>query len=264
MRQRAFTLFEVLLVILLLGLLVAFTYPDLSGMMNARSLHESADRLRTLIMMAHAQAMQDGIKYRVQFPGTPDPLDIHAKKEIDVPGVTQQPEVKRQGAPLENPNLFEGFSASWKDQQILRPGTRCVAVFAGQPNFDISSHSPIAGPSVTEGTTTFVPLTFNVDGTSEWVTFVLTDLPFDVDVQSDHVSRIFNVIVDGRTGETWVQRALRVDEVELLREYGASPIFHVDFTSAQEITEANILHVQMGQGGRVSGGARRRSTSSQQ
>ena len=163
----------------------------------------------------------------------------------------------RQGAPLDNPHYFEWFGAKWKDQDIMQTGTRCVAVFPGQPNFEISSASPIAGPSVTEDITTFVPLTFNIDGTCNWVTFVLTDLPIEIELRAEHVSRILNVIVDGRTGETWIQRALRVEEVELLQEEGASPIFHVDFTSATEITKDNILRINIGQGGRVSGGRSR-------
>lgn len=94
------------------------------------------------------------------------------------------------------------------------------------------------------------------------MTFVLTDLPFEVELQPYHVSRILNVMVDGRTGETWIQRALRVEEVELLHEYGASPIFHVDFTRAEEITEDNILQIQIREGGGVAGRPRRRGSES--
>jgi hypothetical protein len=68
-----------------------------------------------------------------------------------------------------------------------------------------------------------------------------------------------NVIVDGRTGETWIQRALRTEEVEVMDEYGASPILHQDFTRGDVITENNILEVHIGQAGRVSGGGPKRS-----
>ena len=58
MRRRAFTLVEVLVVIVLLALLAAFIFPDLKGDMSRRSLSESCDRLRSLIVMTHARAMQ--------------------------------------------------------------------------------------------------------------------------------------------------------------------------------------------------------------
>ncbi|UCD27984.1 MAG: prepilin-type N-terminal cleavage/methylation domain-containing protein, partial [Planctomycetota bacterium] len=196
MCRQAFTLLEVLLVIVLMGLLAAFIFPDLSMDMKRRALVESADRLRSLIIMAHARAMQDGIKYRIQYPGTPDPDDPKAEKEINVPTNTLQPVVIRQVDPLEDPNWFEEFKAGWKDQKIMQEGTRCVAVLPGRPNFDISTQSEIAGPSITrDEKTTFVPLNFNPDGTTDWVTFVLTDLPFDIEVRAHHVGHILNVIV---------------------------------------------------------------------
>jgi hypothetical protein len=81
----------------------------------------------------------------------------------------------------------------------------------------------------------------NPDGTTEWVTFVLTNVPPDEDVMEEHIDNIVNLIVDGRTGDSWMQRVFRVDEVELMQEYGASPMFHLDFTRPEPITEANIL-----------------------
>lgn len=258
MPRRAFTLIEVLLVILLLGLLAAFLYPELEAEMRRRSLVESADRLRSLITMTHAQAMQDGRRYRIQFPGTADPLDRYAEKEIDVPETTLQPEILRQVDPLGNPDLFEGYDAPWGRYAVLQPGTRCVAVLGGRPSFDISPHSPIAGPSITEGVASFVPLTLNIDGTCDWVTFVLTDLPYDVVVEPQHAPQILNVIVDGRTGQVWMQRALRVEEVEMMNERGASPILHIDFTQGDVLTEDNILEVHSRQDGGVQGGRSRR------
>lgn len=256
MRRRAFTLIEVLVVIVLLALLAAFMFPDLQGDMRRRSLAESCDRLRSLINMTHARAMQDGMRYRIQFPGTPDPNDPQARKDMDVPLETQQPEMQRQADPLGNPDAYEGFDASWRPAQVLQPGTRCVAVLAGKPNFDISPHSPIAGPQITEGITSMVPLVLNPDGTCDWVTFVITDLPPETEMNEEVAPRILNVIVDGRTGQVWVQRALRVREVELMNERGASPILHTDFLDASEITEDNILEIHMSQSGVSSGGGR--------
>jgi len=258
MRRQAYTLVEIILVIVLMGLLVAFTFPNLAGDLKRRSLVESADRLRSLIVMTHAHAMQDGRSYRIQFPGTPDPNDPRAEQDVDVPSITMQPIVDRQVDPAGNPHLYGEFEAGWKELPVLQEGTRCVAVLPGMPNFEINPHSPIAGPSITEDEkTVFVPLKLNPDGTADWVTFVLTDLPPDIELEERHVGRIINVIVDGRTGQAWMQRAMRIKEVELMNEYGASPILHQDFTNPDEITEDNILEMHYGAGGKVTAGPKR-------
>ncbi|MHC4444168.1 MAG: pilus assembly FimT family protein [Planctomycetota bacterium] len=263
MCRRAYTLVEVLLVIALMGLIAVFVFPNLGVDIKRRSLVESADRLRSLIIMTHARAMQDGLKYRIQFPGTADPDDPQYDPDIDIPQTTKQPIVERQKDPLDAPDQFEPFRADWKDQQILQEGTRCVAVLPGQPNFEVTMQSEIAGPSISrDDKSTFVSLIFHPDGTTEsWITFVLTDLPVDIDVRERHVGRILNVIVDGRTGQTWIQRALRVREVELMKEKRASPILHLDFTRPDLITEANILEIHYRKGGVASGGRSRSSKS---
>lgn len=252
MRSRAFTLMEVILVLVILALIIAFAFPNYDVALVGNRLTESADRLRAQINMSRARAMQEGLKYRISFPGTPDPNDKQAEKEIDVPLETLQPEVFRQSEPLKNPEAYGRVEDKWATQKIMMDGVRCVAVLPGKPNFEITPESPIAGPSISEGRAEFVPLTLNPDGTTHWVTFVLTDLPFDTVPEDYQVGRILNVIVDGRTGQTWVQRALRVTEVELMNEHGASPILHQDFTRSDAITEENILEVQMTRTGETS------------
>ena len=260
MRLRAFTLLEVTLVIIILGLLAAIIYPNLDPDRRQRSLTESAERLRALIEMAHARAMQEGIRYRISFPGTPDPNDPDAEKEVDVPFETLQPNVERQQDPQGNPEWYGGFDADWKNQAILQDGTRCVSVVPGKPSYGISTRSPIADPALPENKTEFVPLTLYPDGTTEWVTFILTDLPFEVEMEPSHITHILYLIVDGRTGQVWMQRAMLNDEVQVMQDHNASPIMHMDFLSSQQITEQNILEVHMRSGG-VSAG---RQSSQQQ
>lgn len=240
MRRRAFTLIEVLLVIALLALVTAFVLPDLAGNMERRSLVESADKLRALVVMTQAQAMQDGIKRRIEFPGTPDPLDRHARKEVEVPTATAQPVVKQQTDPLNNPDFF-GCDV---EESVLREGTRCVAVlnWTAEMYCENSGGNQIAGPEIsTKGQTSFIPLTINPDGTTDKLAFVLTDLPPDVQPQEYDVGHIIYVVVDGRTGQTWLQRAWRVRECLMMAEYKVSPVLRQDYTKPDEVTEANIL-----------------------
>ncbi|MDM8008263.1 MAG: prepilin-type N-terminal cleavage/methylation domain-containing protein [Phycisphaerae bacterium] len=244
MRLRAFTMLEVLLVIALMGLLMALVYPSFDSDRRHRSLTESAERLRALIEMAHAKAMQEGIRYRISFPGTPDPNDPDAETEVDIPFETLQPDVVRQVDPQGNPEAYGGFDADWKSQPILQAGTRCVSVLPGKPSYAINTRWPIADPGMPEDKTQFVPLTLFPDGTTEWVTFILTDLPFETELEPQHFTRILYLIVDGRTGHVWMQRAMLNEEVEIMHEYKAEPIMHVDFVSPEPITEANILDIR--------------------
>src|SRR5437868_9034439 len=122
MRGRAFTLMEVLLTIAVLGLIIAFTFADYGRIAASRSLEESSDRLRTLVVRVQAESMRSGLKYRIMFPGTPDPLDLaHRDEKVDIPIQTAQPSVERQADPLGNPDLFTSdFTADWAGTSVLQ------------------------------------------------------------------------------------------------------------------------------------------------
>ncbi|MBL8878239.1 MAG: prepilin-type N-terminal cleavage/methylation domain-containing protein [Phycisphaerales bacterium] len=66
-RRRAFTLFEILLVIVILALLAMVTIPMFSGSYDAEHMPESSKRIRSLLSMARASAMNDALRYRVTF-----------------------------------------------------------------------------------------------------------------------------------------------------------------------------------------------------
>lgn len=244
MIRRAFTVLEVVLVILILGLITGFVFPDLQRLFRARRLEESAQQLRSLLVMARSRAMRDGIRYRVQFPGTADPLDPYADPEVDIPIETTQPEVLRQDRPLEFPDSFVKVEEEWAVQSFLKEGVRCVATYYGT-NFDETAGMDIVGPPITEGKWEFVSITFNPDGSCDHLTFRLTDLPYDIDPSRIEPTRVIDLIVDGRTGQTWFQRAFTVEEKEIMEEYGASPILHMDFNSPDPITEENILMIHV-------------------
>lgn len=63
----AFTMFEILIVIVIVALLVMVTVPLFSGSYDAEHLPESSKRIRSLISMARASAMNDALRYRVTF-----------------------------------------------------------------------------------------------------------------------------------------------------------------------------------------------------
>jgi type II secretory pathway pseudopilin PulG len=242
--MTGFSFLELILVIVLLGVLFAYALPALTGTIEATGMPESCERLRSLIHLTRAAAMRDGVRYRLAFPGAPNPDDPDAERLVETAATTQQPNVEREKDPVNEPGAFEGADLSYDIDGVLRAGVRCIAVRVGLPSFDINRQSPFAGPEVNATESPMDVLTFNPDGTCDSATFTLTTMgPDEEPVESD-VARIINVIVDGRTGQTWFQRPLRNTEVELLNEYRASPIMHVDFVKPDPITEANILHLQ--------------------
>ncbi len=247
---RALTLFEVLLAILLLGLLMMYVIPSLTGTIDAAAMPESAERLRSLIHLTRAAAMRDGVRYRLAFPGAPNPDDPRAERLVEAAAETQQPVVEREADPINRPGVFEGADLFFDIGHVLLPGIRCVAVYRKDRAFDrgdyyVNNKSPFAGPEVNIREAPMDVITFNPDGTSDWAMFMLTSLPYDQEAREDDIGRILTVILDGRTGQTWFQRKWRNTEIELMDEYGASPVLHVDFTRPDEITEQNILQIHL-------------------
>ena len=255
------TFLEVILVIVLLGVLLAYALPALTGTIQGAGMPESCERLRSLIHLTRAAAMRDGVRYRLAFPGAPNPDDPDAERFVETAATTQQPFVEREKDPVNEPGVFEGADLAYDLDGILRPGVRCIAVRLGLPSFDINPQSPFAGPEVNALEAPMDVVTFNPDGTCDSATFTLTTMGADEEPRESDVGKIINVIVDGRTGQTWFQRPFRNEEVELMNKYGASPIMHVDYVNPEPITEANILHIQVNvQRMAVGGGAVRGAT----
>ncbi|MCG3126837.1 MAG: hypothetical protein CHACPFDD_01692 [Phycisphaerae bacterium] len=65
--RRGFTLFEALLVIMLLGVLTVFLWPDFDVMKRGEQLNESITRTRAAIAMCRAQAMNESRRYCITF-----------------------------------------------------------------------------------------------------------------------------------------------------------------------------------------------------
>jgi prepilin-type N-terminal cleavage/methylation domain-containing protein len=63
--RRGFTLLELLMVITLLGLLAVFAFPDLHTASRSEHLRESAQRIRALVAMCRAEAMNEMTRYRI-------------------------------------------------------------------------------------------------------------------------------------------------------------------------------------------------------
>lgn len=99
--RAAFTLLELLLVVSLIGVLVAFAWPDFSRAASGESLKESARRLQALVSMCRAEAMNETRTYR-----------IRTRPDGSV-------RVLCQADALKAPHLYITPPVGWARQQIL-------------------------------------------------------------------------------------------------------------------------------------------------
>ncbi len=248
--ERGMTFLEIILVLVLLGVLMAYAMPSLTSTFEARAIPESCERLRSLIHLTRTAAMRDGVRYRLAFPGAPNPDDPYAEKTVLASAETQQPFVEREVDPIAQPGTFVGADLYYDVGHVLMPGVRCVCVqrlgrAIDGSYFFVNNKSPFAGPEVNVKEAPMDVIEFRPDGTSDWAVFTLTNMGMEEEPQESDIGRIVSVILDGRTGQVWFQRPWRNSEKELMDRYKASPVLHVDFMKTDEITEENILRIQM-------------------
>lgn len=72
-RQRAFTLIELIIVITIIGIMMVFTVPAISSALKANKITQSADLLRTQLAFAQLQAQKDNAPIQVRFFQYEDP-----------------------------------------------------------------------------------------------------------------------------------------------------------------------------------------------
>ncbi|MFQ5804874.1 MAG: prepilin-type N-terminal cleavage/methylation domain-containing protein [Phycisphaerae bacterium] len=194
--RNAFTLLEVLIVVLLLGLLAALTWPEFGQARRSEELDESARRMKTLVQMCRARAMNESRRYRVTFR-----LDGTLK-------------VTRQRDPLLAPHEYYKFREPWANLPFLLEHVWIESVLPlpeGPPpllvedeltEFEEFEEEPIAVTDLERG----IELNFEPDGTSSSARWVLRD----------EEGRAVELTLDGRLGRVQVEpvERLQLDEVE--------------------------------------------------
>jgi prepilin-type N-terminal cleavage/methylation domain-containing protein len=238
--QAGFTLLELLLVIALMVILAGFVLPSFWGSLRAEALPTSARDLRSLIYVTRANAMLDGLRYRIRFP---------EPGEMEDPAREHQPLVEVEALPIEEPGQFPEVRASWARDAVLEANVRCVKLLPGMPKMledRFDGASQLGGEEDAQRDLWEVSLVIEPDGTAEWATFLLVRLddPTVDDEEAIEAAPKLNVMVDGRTGQVWVQRPLSDEEMELLKRENGSHILHMDRIDAAPITEENILHLR--------------------
>ena len=242
-RGRGFTVLELMLVMALISLLVGYVLPSFWGAFQAEALPTSARDLRALLYQVRANAMMEGLRYRIRFP---------AEGEFeDHPERRNQPLVEREAKSIEEAGIFTEVQTSWAREPVLRSLVRCVKFRLGMPRVPRQFDEMTEAQAETEAEQEQdleelweVVWYVEPDGSSDWATFTLAWLPGPEDEEDPEQAPSLNVMVDGRTGQIWVQQPLTDEEIELLLRENGSHILHTDRINAPPITEENILRLR--------------------
>ena len=186
-RRRAVTLIELLLVISLITLLALFTWPNFDNASRRERLDESARRLKSLIAMCRAEAMNEAVRYRVTFR-----LDGSVK-------------VRRQYDPIKAPHVYIPVGKSWarmaflledvwvESVALLPDGPPPILVDDELEEFDDMEED--LEPILIEEFETPIEIDFAVDGTSDSLLWILRD----------SAGRGKEMTLDGRLGRVSVE-----------------------------------------------------------
>jgi type II secretory pathway pseudopilin PulG len=201
------TLLEIIMVTGLLVVLFAFVVPNLFGRYEKQQLLESAQRLRAQIQMVRTQAQADNLRYRIRWVTEED------TNEDDLLKWPREPFIEYEPEPFitEWDKWSPADSAAVQQESLIEP-VRCLAVTLGKPTAYETFDERFGGVDFNQAMDR-AEVVFNPDGTCEWATFTLTD------DRRNHRGElnIVDVIVDGRTGQVWIQQPLTDKELEQLR-----------------------------------------------
>lgn len=201
MRSAAFTMIEIILVMLLLTVFVGLAAVNYGGARQWQALDESVDQFETAVRLAQAEAASLGKRLRFEF----DPADGTCRILIEP-------------LPLTQPNVFEEYAGcSWK--QYL-PGESCqvaACTFTGPSSFQTltfgqsdTTGGSSAGLSADSQGQSFSPITFQTDGSCDSATVELVS-------KSPQDQRRAIIDIDGLNG-TVNSRILTPTEVDEYRQ----------------------------------------------
>lgn len=196
-RRAAFTLLEVLLVIVMLGVLAALTWPDLAGLTRTERLDESARRLKTTVAMARAEAMSQSRRFRLSLrqDGT-----VRLTRQLD---------------PLKSPQTFVRVREAWARVPLTLEGAWIEGVLdlpSGPPPINVEDEliefaEFLEVPVKVADLPSPLEINFEPDGTSNSARWVLRDA----------LGRGLQMTLDGRLGRVIVEEVERIDPDQIER-----------------------------------------------
>lgn len=244
MKRNAFTLLEVVLVLIVLVVLSSATIPTFLRDLRRQELPESARKLRAMITLVRANAALDGKRYRIRFP---------EEDEKDLRGSDRQPIIEREENPFLFPEQYVQVTSPWARTQVFVGGAWCAEVRLGRPTIeDLQDRRERVAEQLEDAfadreeeyNPDRPPLLVEPDSSSDWATFIVTEAPRDVSLQQMQDEPQIHVILDGDTGGIWLQRPFYQEELDLFEEKGWPAVLRQDFLNPRVLTENDVLELR--------------------
>ncbi|MBK9118565.1 MAG: prepilin-type N-terminal cleavage/methylation domain-containing protein [Phycisphaerales bacterium] len=195
-QRHGFTLFEILLVIGLLGVIILLAWPDFTGSARAERLMESARRMQGMVTMCRAEAMNAAVRYRLEFRPDGTVRVLRQADAILAPHLYLRPQVDWANSPLLQDVWVEAV-------QRLSEGPPPLRIIDDKLVFPDSEVAPVPVMELEEA----VWLDFRPDGTSRSLRWVLRDA----------AGRGLLLTLDGRIGRVQIEPWSAVTPEEIVR-----------------------------------------------
>ncbi len=244
---RAYTLIEIMLVVGLLVALSAMAIPNFVRQIERERLPGSVRQLRSLLTLVRANAAFDGKRYRLRFP---------TEDEREALDDDRQPLIEREDDPIDEPDLFNRVTAPWAIGKTLLGKVWCAEVRLGRPTIAVLQELRKFRSEIEKSMTEALedeeyeleaerpPLYVEPDGSTDWVTFVLTEAPRDTELDDLEDHPRIELIMEGMTGLAWMQRPLYDEELDLFEEKGWPAVLRQDFLDPRVLTEKDVLELR--------------------
>lgn len=238
--RRGLTLIEVVLVMGLILLITALAVPNFLREFQREQLPGSASQMRSLLTLTRANAAFDGRRYRIRCP---------EESEQDALGGNRQPIIERENDPVREPDIFYPVNAAWAIGKTLLGDVWCVEVRLGRPTVDtLRERRSAIEDAIERSREEFAPerppLYIEPDASSDWATFVLVEGPRELSVEDAEEYPRLEVILEGATGLTWVQRPLYDEELDLFEEKNWPVVLRQDLLNSKMLTEDDVLELR--------------------
>ncbi len=244
-RRRGMTLVEIVIAAGLLVVIAGMVAPTIFRRLEQDRLLNSTRNLRSFLTLVRANAQFDGKRYRIRF-ATEDERD-----DEDSGVDARQPIIEREDDPIEEPGVFNPVKASWVRGRTFLRDIWCCEVRLGKPTIEslrdrldqIDAAADELEDSEQDIDPYRPPLYIETDGTSDWVTYVLTGAPMEMSLDEIEDEPRLWVLMDGMLGLAWMQRPFYEEELDLFEEKHWPAVIRQDLLSATPLDESNVLEL---------------------